>query len=185
MKCLGPIKGLKKSKVSMSHIPDYYFIIHPLLSKILEKTQSIRAGILNLHDVIRMNKQVEVGELNNFFMVMEVYGSGSNFFSAEFFQDGYYKLSQLRRNSLTQITGICSLFLEVNDKLGIISSYPAYFSDNEDDSEVLIIQFMVRKITDNLKVLAKHFNYLKNYFEAKNGLDKQVDPLFKDMDHPM
>ena len=57
-----------------TEIPTYYLTIQVELSKLVENLLGINAGIITLNDIVNINKQTRKGELQNFFMVMEVYG---------------------------------------------------------------------------------------------------------------
>ena len=91
-----------------TEIPLYYLTIQIELSVLVEKIQGISAGLLTLYDIININKQTRKGELNNFFMVMEVYGCkpevNSDFNNIRRTNENEDQLSLLRIKSLDELT---------------------------------------------------------------------------------
>ena len=55
-------------------LPIYFLTIQVELSKLVENLSGINAGTITLNDIVNINKQTRKGELQNFLMVMEVYG---------------------------------------------------------------------------------------------------------------
>ena len=79
--------------------------------------------MLTFHDVINISKQVRDGELANFFMVMEVYGHGTEVtFDLGSLEDGQNELSLQRAQSLEQLCRVTSLIGSVIESLGTMTS---------------------------------------------------------------
>ena len=87
------------------------------MSELLYLIDDLGASIVQLRDIVNLNKPVQVQELLNFFCLMEIYGAQASSDKESFFhQDSHYEenpkdkndvLSELRMlalNNLTQIS---------------------------------------------------------------------------------
>lgn len=80
------------------------------LSKICGLLHEVKAGILSLKDVIDFNKNPTAQQVQNFFIVMEVYGAGSEL-DIKYNQDVSDHLTNRRKEALNVLT-------EINRRLG-------------------------------------------------------------------
>ena len=103
-------KALSLSNSQMrlkTEIPTYFLTIQVELSKLVENLLGINAGTITLNDIVSINKQTRKGELQNFLMVMEVYGHSpdpSAIFEQQEAKQTTDDLKLLRIKSLDQLT---------------------------------------------------------------------------------
>ena len=73
-------KILNLTENCLNEKKDFHLLLITLqitISKVFNLVYSLQAGILTLYDILDYNKSVEFFEIQNFFILMEVYGSGT------------------------------------------------------------------------------------------------------------